>query len=144
VLLGFCDIHTPFPSARRMDPRHVILEAQQPGCGRIRVVMCGILAAWPAGYRRRGLRRKQGGKDVAGDEKRKSPKKKIDKIFPNQFEKPTASGAGSFPALLPPPVPYRLFVAEGALKYSPKKFLLASGPGPGPFVILAMAYWDRC
>jgi len=120
VLLGFAD-NSPIPLPGSMDALTIILSAQQPGWWPYYAVMATI-GGMAGGYVTFAVGRK-GGKESL---EKKIPKKKIDKIF-KRFEK---HGFLSLfiPGLLPPPVPYSPFLlAAGAMKYSPKKFLLAVG-----------------
>ena len=120
VLLGFAD-NSPIPLPGSMDALTIILAAQQPGWWPYYAVMATI-GGMAGGYMTFAVGRK-GGKESL---EKKIPKKKIDKIF-KRFQK---QGFWSLfiPGLLPPPVPYSPFLlAAGALKYSPRKFLLAVG-----------------
>jgi len=120
VLLGFAD-NSPIPLPGSMDALTVILSAHEPNWWPYYAVMATI-GGIAGGYMAFAVGRK-GGKESL---EKKIPKKKINKIF-KRFEK---HGFWSIfiPGLLPPPVPYSPFLlAAGALKYSPRKFLLAVG-----------------
>jgi membrane protein YqaA with SNARE-associated domain len=120
VLLGFAD-NSPIPLPGSMDALTIILAAHQPGWWPYYAVMATI-GGMAGGYMTFAVGRK-GGKESL---ERKIPKKKIDKIF-KRFEK-YGFWRLFIPGLLPPPVPYSPFLlAAGALKYSPRKFLLAVG-----------------
>jgi membrane protein DedA with SNARE-associated domain len=120
VLLGFAD-NSPIPLPGSMDALTIILSAHEPSWWPYYAIMATI-GGVAGGYMTFAMGRK-GGKESL---EKKIPKKKIDKIF-TRFEK---HGFWSIfiPGLLPPPVPYSPFLlAAGALKYSPRKFLLAVG-----------------
>lgn len=120
VLLGFVD-NSPIPLPGSMDALTIILSAHERSWWPYYAIMA-IIGGVAGGYMAFVVGR-TGGKESL---EKKVPKKKVDKIF-RRFEK---YGFWSIfiPGLLPPPVPYSPFLlAAGALKYSPRKFLMAVG-----------------
>src|SRR5436305_3431583 len=109
----------PLPDS--MDALTVILSAHQKNWWHYYAVMATI-GGLTGGYVTYALGRK-GGKEAL---EKKLPKPKAEKIY-DIFNR---HGFWSLflPALLPPPVPFSLFlVAAGALQYSRRKFLVAVG-----------------
>ena len=120
IFLALAD-NSVVPLPGSMDALTVILSAHQKNWWPYYAVMATI-GGLTGGYVTYALGRK-GGKEAL---EKKLPKPKAEKIY-DIFNR---HGFWSLflPALLPPPVPFSLFlVAAGALQYSRRKFLVAVG-----------------